>query len=782
MKTELSLQFIAELSSNLGILAGQINKTLELLFVENCTIPFISRYRKEATGGLDEVQVNNIKEGYEEILEREKRRAFILETIDGMGKLTPELKKKIEAASKLNQLEDIYAPYKSKRKTKGQKAEEAGLLPLAIYLKETRDSKEDALKKAQEFINKDAGYATVEKAIEGAGHIIIEEIYNNIELKDDLRVDYWKNAVITSEKRKEAEKIEDYQKYQDYFEFSQNVSDLKDKKYAHRFLALRRGMLQEVLKVSVEVDKEKIIEQIYNRFFSDNSPSQEDFLRTCAKKAFSLHIHTGLELEIKSELKKESDVSAIDIFGVNLKNLLLQPYLGQRAVMGIDPGVRTGCKVAVIDKNGAFMEDTVIYPHAPKNDLAGTAHTIKTLVEKYNVEHIAIGNGTFGRETLQVVKQTLAHFKLNKVSPMLVNEDGASIYSASDIAREEFPNQDLTVRGAISIARRFQDPLAELVKIDPKSIGVGQYQHDVNQIKLKKSLGTVVENCVNFVGVDLNTASYSLLSFISGIGPALAKSIVKKRTQLGGFKVREELLEVTKFSKKVFEQSAGFLRIYAGENPLDQTSIHPERYQILLDWCAKNNLKITDLLENEDNIKRLETSHDLKQEIGEFTHADICKALRAPGQDPRTKFESFSYREDLTDINNVKLGEWYPGLVTNITQFGAFVDLGIKENGLVHISQMADQFVSNPLDVLKVGQEVKAKVIEVDLARKRIALSLKTDAEVNHDKGVSRHQGGGRRNDRSQHNQNNGGGYRPQQAPKGNNPFAGLKGLNLKGR
>ena len=776
MKTEINLQFIAEMAMALNITPGQINKTLELLFVENCTIPFISRYRKEATGGLDEVQVNNIKEGYEEIIEREKRRAFVLQTIDEMGKMTPELKKKIEEAKNLNQLEDIYAPYKTKRKTKGQKAEEAGLKPLADYLKQTKDSIELVSAKANSLINKEAGYETAEKVLEGAGHILIEEIYNNTDLKEDLRKDYWKDARIISSKRKEADQIEDAQKYQDYFEFEQKISDLKDKKYAHRFLAIRRGMLQEVLKVSIEVDKDSIIKMIYNRFFAENNPSQVEFLENCAKKAFSLHIHTALELEIKAELKKESDTSAIDIFGVNLKNLLLQPYLGQKAVMGIDPGVRTGCKIACIDKNGEFKEEAVIYPHAPRNDLAGSAHTLKTLIEKYQIEHIAIGNGTFGRETLHVAKETINHFKLKNVSAMLVNEDGASIYSASEIAREEFPDQDLTVRGAISIARRFQDPLAELVKIDPKSIGVGQYQHDVNPIKLKKSLGTVVENCVNFVGVDLNTASFSLLSFISGIGPSLAKNIVKKRSQLGGFRVREELLDVAKFSKKIFEQSAGFLRIYAGENPLDQTSIHPERYQILLDWCAKNNLKITDLLENEENIKRIEKSHDLKEEIGEFTHADICKALRAPGQDPRTKFESFSYREDLTDISNIKLGEWYPGLVTNITQFGAFVDLGIKENGLVHISQMADQFVSNPLEVLKVGQEVKAKVIEVDAARKRIALSLKTDAEVQRTNNSTARKS----NDRGPQNYNQN--SFKQEAPKGNNPFAGLKGLNLKGR
>ena len=777
MKTELNLQFITEISLNLSIPAGQVNKTLELLFSENCTIPFISRYRKEATGGLDEVQVNNIKEGYEEILEREKRRTFILETIQEMGKLTPDLKKKIQDARKLNQLEDIYAPYKSKRKTKGQKAQEAGLLPLSLYLRETKDSADEVTKKSKSFINKEAGYDSSDKAIEGAGHILIEEIYNNTELKNDLRLDYWKNAMISATKRKDADKVEDCQKYQDYFEFSQNIKELKDKKYAHRFLALRRGMLQEVLRVNVEVEKDKIIEQIYNRFFLENSSSQEDFLRLCAKKAFSLHLHTALELEIKSELKKESDVSAIDIFGVNLKSLLLQPYLGQKAVMGVDPGIRTGCKIACIDKNGEYKEESVIYPHAPRNDIAGSAQTLKTLIEKYRIEHIAVGNGTFGRETLQIVNETIKHFKLKDVSAMLVNEDGASIYSASDIAREEFPDQDLTVRGAISIARRFQDPLAELVKIDPKSIGVGQYQHDVNQVKLKKSLGTVVENCVNFVGVDLNTASFSLLSFVSGIGPALAKNIVKKRSQIGGFKMRDELLDVTKFSKKIFEQSAGFLRIYAGDNPLDKTSIHPERYQILLNWCAKHNLEITDLLENEENIKRIENSHELKQEIGEFTHIDICKALRSPGQDPRTKFESFSYREDLTDIKSVKIGEWYPGLVTNITQFGAFIDLGIKENGLVHISQMADQFVSNPLDVLKVGQEVKAKVIEIDMSRKRIALSLKKDAQINREKSSSRTKTSSSTSKNRETSI-----HRPQEQERGKNPFAGLKGLNLKGR
>lgn len=708
---------------------NSVLKVLTLSVVEDNTIPFISRYRKEATGGLDEVQIASIIDGYNQYLEREKRRDYILKTIEEMKKLTPELKQKILKAETLNQLEDLYAPYKSKKKTKGQLAVDAGLEPLARLIQTSRDNLDSVLKaELSNYLNKDAGYDDQEKVLEGIKAILAEEISHQSELKETLRKDYWRDATIKSEKKKDAEEVKEYSKFKDYFEFEQKISDLKNPKVAHRFLAIRRGMLLKVLKVSVHYDDEQAQATIKSHCYPNlDSLGCAEFIEACIKRAYTASLHTSLDLEIKSELKLTSDESAIDVFGINLKNLLLQPYLGSKIVMGIDPGVRTGCKIAVIDQNGNFLVDTVIYPHEPQNDIAGSKKAIESAIEALKIEYIAIGNGTFGRETLTFLKEHVAAIKSGKVKAMLVNEDGASIYSASDIARKEFPDKDLTVRGAISIARRFQDPLAELVKIDPKSIGVGQYQHDVNQVKLKKSLTQVVESCVNYVGVDLNTASAPLLSYISGIGPSVADNIVKHRSEIKGFKSREELLKVSRFSKKVFEQAAGFLRIYSSKNPLDGTFIHPERYQILESWCKKQNHSLTDLIGNRELIEKLKSDKTLENEIGTFTLEDIAKSLLAPNQDPRTEFQSFEYRDDISSISDLKVGQYYPGIVTNITQFGAFVDIGIKENGLVHVSQIADQFVENALDHLKVGQEVKARVMEVDLDRKRISLSLKKE-------------------------------------------------------
>ncbi len=748
-----------------NISANQVKQVLTMMIEEECTIPFITRYRKERTGGLDEVQIANIKDKYDSYLEREKRRLFILESIKKLEQLTPELEKKILAAKEVTELEDIYAPFKSKKKTKGQVAKELGLLPLAQLILTTSDSIEAVEQIAKnQFLNEKIKNSN--DAINGAKDIIIEQIAHDIELKKELRQRYWDSALMVTSKKKKAEEVTDWEKFKDYFDYSEPIKSLTSPKAGHRFLAIRRGVSLKILKADIIFDQEEALRLIENRHYANTSLGCRSILEECGKKAYVNYIHSSLDLEIKTELKKLADESAIETFKINLKNLLLMPYLGAKNVLGVDPGVRTGCKLAVVDANGNFIIDTVIYPHPPQNDTVGSAKVIATIIEKFGVKHIAVGNGTYGRETLAFLNENIKEIAEGKVKATLVSEAGASIYSASEIARREFPDKDPTVRGAISIARRFQDPLAELVKIDPKSIGVGQYQHDVNQAKLKKSLIGVVETCVNYVGVDLNTASAPLLSYVSGIGPTVAENIVKHRAQIGGFKNRQQLLEISRFSKKVFEQAAGFLRIYNGDNPLDGTFIHPERYPILFDWCKKEGISVEQLKEN---IEKLKNDTQLKEQLGEYTFNDIIKSLTAPSQDPRTEFKSTDFRKDVTSIENLKVGEWYPGIITNITQFGAFVDIGIKENGLLHISEMADTFVDDPHKLFRVGEEVKVKVLEVDRQRKRISLSCKTDSTpVYQPKERSNHRGSTKF--KSKNN-------KPQEFK--NNPFAKLKGLKV---
>ncbi len=745
----------------------QILSVLVMLYQEDCTVPFITRYRKEKTGGLDETQIRLISEKYDEYLEREKRREYILEAIKKLEKLTPELEKKIKACTTINQLEDLYAPYKSKRKTKGMAAKEKGLEPFSLLMLETKEPMEEIAKKAMSFINKDLKVESFDDVIKGACDIIIENFAHDTEVKEELRTLYWNEATIKSTKKKDAETIKNYEKFKDYFEFEQKVSELKNPKVAHRFLAIKRGLSAKVLKVDIIFDEEIALHNIEAKHFSEDGLTLKKVLQDCAKKAYKNYIHSSLDLEIKTELKKDSDVSAIDVFKTNLKNLLLQPYLGSKTVLGIDPGVVSGCKIVVVDDSGQLVIDTVIYPHPPKNFKDQSAQILSAMIEKFKVEYIAIGNGTFGRETLQFVEEMVPEVRDSKVKATMISEDGASIYSASEIAIKEFPDKDATVRGAISIARRFQDPLAELVKIDPKSIGVGQYQHDVNQVKLKRSLDGVVESCVNYVGVDINTASAPLLSFVSGIGPSVAGNIVKHRDKNGLFNSREELLKVSRLTNKVFEQSAGFLRIYNGKNPLDATFIHPERYEILEGWANKHKKDLKDLVSNKDLASQIKSDKELVSEIGQMTIEDIYKSLTAPSQDPRTEFKSTEFRKDVKDIKDLKTGEWYPGIIKNITQFGAFVDIGIKESGLLHISQIADKFVDNPLEVLKVGEVVSVKVLEVDIERKRISLTRKSGED---------HRQVSKGYDGDKPKKNN----FKQQAPKSNNPFAkALKGFKV---
>tara|TARA_B100001971_G_scaffold111365_1_gene102435 strand:+ start:64611 stop:66920 length:2310 start_codon:yes stop_codon:yes gene_type:complete len=754
-----------------GLPANKVINVLNLLINEECTIPFVARYRKEATGNMDEVQIRHVQEFYEEYIEIEKRRAYILETIKKMEKLTPELEKKIKAATNLNTLEDIYAPYKSKRKTKGMIAREKGLEPLANILKTSTKSVDELRAEIEkDFVKEDV--KSFDEALVGAADIIMEDIVQDTELKEELRQDFWKTAMVKSSKRKDAETVTDWQKFKDFFEFEEKVENIKDPKNTHRFLALRRGMNLKVLKVEITIESELAHTKVIAHSFDDlDKLGNSDFLEKLAKKAYDTSISTSLDLELKGELKKGADAAAIDVFGVNLKNLLLQPYLGSHAVLGIDPGIRTGCKIVVIDETGKFVGDHVIYPFAPKFDEAGSKIILEKLVEAFNIEYIAIGNGTNGRETLDFVETNLQCVKDGKVKATMINESGASIYSASDIARKEFPDKDVTVRGAISIARRFQDPLAELVKIDPKSIGVGQYQHDVNQVRLKKTLGAVVEDCVNYVGVDLNTASAPLLSYISGIGPTVAENIVKTREKSGAFKKREDLLKVSRFSDKIYQQAAGFLRIYNGEHPLDGTFIHPENYVTLEAWAKENQVTLQSLVEDDEVKAKLAADKNLKDKIGELTFDDIVKSLRAPKQDPRSEFTPVEFRKDVRKMEDLEIGQWYTGVVNNITNFGAFVDIGLKESGLLHISQISDQFVENPMDQLKVGETLKVRVIEVDLDRKRIALSRKSDDGQGIASGVQsepmRNKGKGKSKPRPQ-------------AQMKNNAFAGLANIKLK--
>lgn len=767
----LDTQALVYATQKLQLPPGKVMAVAKLVYEEQCTVPFIARYRKEVTGDLDEVQIRAIQEAYEEYIEIEKRRAFILDAVKKMEALTPVLEKQIKAASTLNQLEDLYAPYKSKKKTKAMIAKENGLEPLAQAMLTSPKSLESMSSDIMALVVASAGkLKNANDALAGAADILMDMFAHELPLKEKLRHEFWQKGITKSVKRKDAETIEDHQKYKDFFEFSEPVSKIKEPKASHRYLAVRRGMMQKVLKVDVEIDPMIAYGLIEEHFFPKKGAlGCYEQLKKIAQKSYDQMIQPSLDLEVKNDLKKFADTAAINIFGVNLKDLLLQPYLGSKAVLGIDPGIRTGCKVVIIDHTGKFLGDHVIYPFAPKNDVKGSAEILTKMVEAFNIEYICIGNGTYGRETLDFVETNVPQVKAGKVKATSISESGASIYSASDIAREEFPDKDVTVRGAISIARRFQDPLAELVKLDPKSIGVGQYQHDVNQIQLKNNLEAVVESCVNFVGVDLNTASAPLLSYVSGIGPTVAKNIVAFRQEKGVFHGREDLLKVPRFTQKVFEQCAGFLRLRESANPLDATSIHPERYPILETWVKKQSKSLADLVADKELQNALEKDSALKAEIGELTLKDIVKSLRSPSQDPRTVFKSVEFAKGISDMKDLKEGEWYQGVVTNITMFGAFVDIGIKENGLLHISQISDTFVENATDKLKVGMELKVKVIGVDKERKRISLSCKADAKPEASPGYT--TGTNALKGRAP--------QVPQQPAFKNNAFAGLKNLKV---
>lgn len=701
--------FISHIASTLQLSEKYVQNTVNLL-IEGATIPFISRYRKEMTGGLDEVQIATIHEQYEKLMEIAKRKETILKTIDDLDKLTPELKNRIENCWILTELEDIYLPYKPKRRTRAEIARENGLEPLAkLIIKQNTDLLENL---ASPFVKNNI--SSTDEALAGASDIIAEWINENETARNIIRRTFTYDAVITSKVVKGKE--DEGQKYRDYFDFSEKLS----RSGSHRILAMRRGEAEGVLRVSIAPDEDKCIEKL-ERLIVKASNAAGVFVARTVKDAYKRLLKPAIENEFAAESKRKADHEAIRVFAENLRQLLLAAPLGEKRVLGIDPGFRTGCKVVCLDAQGNLIHNETIYPHPPQNDYILATRKIQKMVEAYQIEAIAIGNGTAGRETEQLVQNI--HFD-RKVLVFVVSENGASIYSASKIARDEFPDYDVTVRGAVSIGRRLMDPLAELVKIDPKSIGVGQYQHDVDQSLLKKSLDQTVENAVNKVGVNVNTASKHLLTYVSGLGPQLASNIVEYRTEHGPFKGRKELMKVPKMGAKTFEQCAGFLRIPDSNNPLDNSAVHPESYSVVEKMAENLNIKVNQLINNQKLIQSIDLKQYITDTVGLPTLNDIISELEKPGRDPRKLVKTFEFDSSIKKIEDLRPGMEIPGIITNITNFGAFVDIGIKENGLIHISQMADRFISNPSEVVSVHQHVNVRILEADMNRKRVQLKL----------------------------------------------------------
>lgn len=698
------------ISRETGISAGQIRNTIELLS-QGATIPFISRYRKEVTGSLDEVQIATIKERNDKLLELEARRETILKTIEEQGQLTDELKARIQTIWDANELEDIYLPYKPKRKTRATKAKELGLEPLAGIL--FKQNETDPEGRATAFLN-DVVPDTA-AALQGARDIIAEWVNEDIRAREAIRNLFQKDAIISSILVKGKE--EEAAKYRDYFDFSEPLRRCP----SHRLLAIRRGEKEGLLKVNVAPDQDRALEILDRLFVKGNNASSQQ-VAEAVEDAYKRLLSSSIENEVSAFFREKAEDEAIKVFAANLRQLLLAPPLGQKRVLAIDPGYRTGCKVVCLDAQGKLLHNETIYPHPPQNDTKQAYKKIDTLVESYRIDAIAIGNGTASRETEAFIRNM--RFKKD-VLVFVVSEDGASVYSASKTARDEFPDYDVTVRGAVSIGRRLMDPLAELVKIDPKSIGVGQYQHDVDQTKLKAALDMEVESCVNSVGVELNTASKHLLTYVSGLGPQLAQNIVDYREEHGPFSSRKELLKVPRLGAKAYELSAGFLRIREAANPLDNSAVHPESYHIVEQMAKDLGCTVADLISNADLRRKIDLKRYVSDKVGMPTLNDIIAELEKPGRDPRSVIKVFEFSPDVRTIDDLRPGMRLPGIVTNITNFGAFVDIGVKQDGLVHISQLADRFVSNPNEVVKLHQHVEVKVLDVDVARRRIQLSIK---------------------------------------------------------
>lgn len=704
--------FAKRISDLLNINIKYVDNTLELLD-SGCTIPFISRYRKERTGGLDEVQITQICELNERMKETAKRKETIIKTISEQGKLTPELEKRINECWEPEVLEDIYMPYKPKRRTRAQVARENGLEPLATIIMLQRDNAPETT--ARRFINENV--KSEEDAIKGALDIIAENVSEDERSRSQLRNAFRRGAIITSKVIKSKADTDEAAKYSDYFDFSEPLKRCS----SHRLLAMRRGEKDGILRVSISADDEECVEKL-KRLFVRGYGRCSTLVGEAVTDSFKRLLKPSIETEFATLSKENADGDAIAVFAENLRQLLLAAPLGQKRVMGIDPGFRTGCKVVCLDEQGNLLHHEAIFPHPPRNEQIEASTQIKEMVKKYGVEAIAIGNGTASRETDRFVK-TLG--LADSIQVFTVSEDGASVYSASKTAREEFPDKDVTVRGAVSIGRRLMDPLAELVKIDPKSIGVGQYQHDVDQAKLKKSLDLTVESCVNSVGVNLNTASKHLLTYVSGLGPTLAQNIIDYRTANGAFSSRSQLLKVPRLGPSAFEQSAGFLRIPDAKNPLDNTAVHPESYKIVEKMAKDCGCSVAELIKDKDKRKSIRLDRYVSEKVGMPTLTDIMTELEKPGRDPREQLEEFEFDPNVSTPGDLVEGMVLPGIVTNITNFGAFVDIGVHQDGLVHISQLADRYVSDPTQVVKLHQHVMVKVIEVDRRRNRISLSMK---------------------------------------------------------
>ncbi|MFN4284672.1 MAG: Tex family protein [Lacibacter sp.] len=704
-------EFASRIAGALGLRVQQVEAALQL-FAEGATVPFVARYRKDVTGNLDEVQLQQIQDQHKFLQEFTERKTFIEKTITEQGKMTETLQQKLNAATTLAELEDIYLPYKPKRKTKAQTAKENGLEPLALLLLEQGEA--DPVAEAQRYITNKV--KTVEEALQGARDIIAEQVNEDAGTRARLRKFFEEHALVKSNviKDKETEGA----KFKDYFDFSEPVHKIP----SHRILAILRGFTEGIVRMSIEPDEEPALELMEKNWVKGMSPSTAH-VKKAIRDAYKRLLQPSLESEFRAQLKQKADEEAIQVFAENLRQLLLSSPLGSKRILAIDPGYRTGCKVVCLDEKGNLQATDLIYVHEA-NRRPGSEQTIRRLVQQYQIETIAIGDGTAGRETEQFIKQLQLGLPV-----FLVNEDGASVYSASEVAREEFPDQDVTVRGAVSIGRRLMDPLAELVKIDPKSIGVGQYQHDVNQFRLKERLDQTVVSCVNQVGVNLNTASKHLLSYVSGINSGIAENIVKYRNQIGRFRNRRQLMEVPRLGEKAFEQCAGFLRINDGEHPLDKSAVHPEAYPVVEQMAADLQVDVAALIGNEALIRRIDPKKYVNEKLGLLTLTDILSELRKPGLDPRSELQTFEFA-NIYSIEDVQPGMVVPGIVTNLTRFGAFVDIGVKQDGLVHISEISHTYISDPAEVLKLNDKVQVKVLEVDVPRNRISLSIKQTQEA----------------------------------------------------
>jgi len=702
-----------KLAAEFAVAEKQVIATVSLLD-EGATVPFISRYRKEMTGSLDEVQVAGIRDRIQQLRELDKRREAILNSLTEMGKLTPELQKQIEAAETMVLLEDIYLPYRPKRKTRATAAREKGLQPLADLL--FAQNKFDISGEAEKYISEEKGVATAEDALAGARDIIAEQVSEDAAARTNLRELFIQKGTFKS--RVVPGKEVDGVKYKDYFEWEEPVKSAP----SHRVLAMRRGEKEEILYLDVLPPEDEALAQLEKAFITGHNDATNQVTQAITD-GYKRLLRPSMETEVRLLTKKKADEEAIRVFAENARQLLLAAPLGQKRTMAVDPGFRTGCKVVCLDEQGKLLEYAAVFPHTGQGQAKEAEKTLAHLFEQYNIQAIAIGNGTAGRETELFIRK----LNLPDAEIVMVNESGASIYSASDAAREEFPDKDITVRGAVSIGRRLMDPLAELVKIDPKSIGVGQYQHDVDQNKLQTSLDDTVISCVNAVGVELNTASKQILAYVSGLGPQLAQKIVEYRDENGAFKHRDQLKKVPRLGDKAFEQAAGFLRIHNAENPLDASAVHPERYPLVAQIAKDKGCTVNDLMKDSQLRKSIPLQKYITETVGLPTLNDIMDELAKPGRDPREKFEAFSFTEGVNSMADLKIGMKLPGIVTNITNFGAFVDIGVHQDGLVHLSQIANRFIKDPNEVLKVHQQVEVTVTEVDVSRKRISLSMKTD-------------------------------------------------------